>query len=140
MSHYIDCPNEPLYPFGYGLSYTSYAYSDLKLSASEMHPGEKIQVTIKVQNTGDRSGNEIVQLYLCDPCASVVRPVKELKGFSLLALEAGEKKEAVFTITEEDLMFWDNEECRRVEAGRFIVMAGPNSRDVMKAEFVYKVQ
>lgn len=140
VSHYIDCPNEPLYPFGYGLSYTSYTYSDLKLSAAEMHPGETIRVTAKVKNNGDRSGTEIVQLYLCDPCSSVVRPVKELKGFCLLTLEAGEEKEAVFTITEEELKFWDNEECRRVEPGRFIVMAGPNSRDLMKAEFVYRAR
>ena len=137
VSHYIDCPNEPLYPFGFGLSYTSYAYSDLRLSAKEMRPGETLQVSAKVKNTGERAGREIVQMYLCDPCGSVVRPVKQLRGFTSLELCPGEEKEAVFTVTEEDLMFWDNEECRRVEPGRFIVMVGPDSERLMKDEFVF---
>ncbi len=139
VSHYIDCPNEPLYPFGFGLSYTSYAYSDLKLSAKKVHPEETLRVSVKVKNTGERAGREIVQMYLCDPCGSVVRPVKQLRGYTSLELCPGEEKEAVFIITEEDLMFWDNEECRRVEPGRFIVMAGPDSERLMKDEFVYAV-
>lgn len=139
VSHYIDCPNEPLYPFGFGLSYTSYEYSDMHVSAKEMHPGETLKVSIKVKNTGERAGREIVQLYICDPCGSIVRPVKELRDFCILTLEPGEEKEAVFTVTEEALMFWDNEECRRVEEGRFIVMAGPDSERLRKEEFVYKL-
>lgn len=139
VSHYIDCSNEPLYPFGFGLSYTSYAYSDLKLSAAEMHPGEILQVSAKVKNTGKRSGREIVQMYLCDICGSVVRPVKQLRGFSILELCPGEEKEAVFTVTEEDLMFWDNDECRRAEPGRFIVMVGPDSKRLMKDEFTFSI-
>lgn len=138
VSHYIDCPNRPLYPFGFGLSYTDYAYSDLKLSAKEMHPGETLQLSAKVKNTGKRAGREIVQLYLCDCCGSVVRPVKQLRGFCRLELDPGEEKAACFTITEEDLMFWDNEECRRAEPGRFTVMVGPDSERLLTDEFVYK--
>lgn len=138
VSHYIDCPNQPLYPFGFGLSYTDYAYSDLKLSAKEMHPGETLQVSAKVKNTGKRAGKEIVQLYLCDCCGSVVRPVKQLRGFCKLKLNPGEEKTACFTITEEDLMFWDNEERRRLEPGRFTVMVGPDSERLLTDEFVYK--
>lgn len=137
VSHYLDCPNKPLYPFGYGLSYTDYAYRDLQLSAKEMHPKESIRVTVKVKNIGERSGREIVQLYLCDPCGSIVRPEKQLRGFRTLELMLGEEKEACFTLTQEDLMFWDNTECRRMEPGRFIVMVGPDSERLLKEEFVF---
>ncbi len=140
VSHYIDCQNKPLYPFGYGLSYTDYAYRDLKLSSEYMYPGGTIQASVKVKNTGERVGREIVQLYLCDPVGSVVRPVKELKAYRLLELQPGEEQECIFTISEEDLKFWDNEEKKVLEPGRFIVMAGPDSERLLKSEFVYKLK
>lgn len=138
VSHYIDCPNEPLYPFGYGLSYTSYEYSDLELSAKTMHPEEDITISVKVKNTGKRPGREIVQLYLCDCSASVVRPVKQLRGFCKVSLEPGQQKTVSFILTEEDLMFWDNEERRRAESGKFLVMAGPDSERLLSDEFRYE--
>lgn len=139
VSHYIDCPNKPLYPFGFGLSYTDYEYRDMRLSAKEMHPGDTLTVSVKVKNIGKRAGEEIVQLYLCDPVGSVVRPVKELKAYRILQLEPGEEKECLFTVTEEELKFWNNEEKRVAEPGRFLVMAGPDSERLMKDEFTYKL-
>ena len=93
-----------------------------------------------MKNTGERVGREIVQLYLCDPVGSVVRPVKELKAYRLLELQPGEEQECIFTISEEDLKFWDNEEKKVLEPGRFIVMAGPDSERLLKSEFVYKLK
>lgn len=139
VSHYTDCPNEPLYPFGFGLSYTSYEYSALKLSGSILRPSETLEVRVRVKNTGARAGTEIVQMYVWDTCGSIVRPVKQLRGFTSLKLHPGEEKEAVFTLTEEDLMFWDNEECRKAEPGRFIVMAGPDSQRLLEQEFYFSL-
>lgn len=139
VSHYIDCPNKPLYPFGFGLSYTDYEYRDMRLSAKDMHPGDTLTVSVKVKNIGKRAGEEIVQLYLCDPVGSVVRPVKELKAYRILQLEPGEEKECLFTVTEEELKFWNNEEKRVAEPGRFLVMVGPDSERLMKDEFTYKL-
>lgn len=139
VSHYIDCPNKPLYPFGFGLSYTDYEYGDMRLSAKEMYPGDTLTVSVKVKNIGKRAGEEIVQLYLCDPVGSIVRPVKELKAYRILKLEPGEEKECLFTITEEELKFWNNEEKRVAEPGRFLVMAGPDSERLIKDEFFYKL-
>ena len=140
VSHYIDCQNEPLYPFGYGLSYTEYAYSDLELSGKKMHPGEQITVSVQVKNTGKRPGREIVQLYLRDCSASVVRPIKQLRGYRKVQLDPGEQKKVSFTITEEDLMFWNNEEQKLAEPGRFLVMVGPDSERLLEDEFYYEMK
>lgn len=137
VSHYMDIPNRALYPFGYGLSYTQYEYRNLQLSAKTMHPGEKLEVSVRVKNIGKRAGTEIVQLYVCDPCASLVRPVQQLRGFSRVKLQPGEEKTVHFVLTEEDLGFWDNEENFCVEPGRFIVMVGTDSERVQKVEFLY---
>lgn len=137
VSHYVDIPNKAFYPFGYGLSYTTYAYSKLQLSDKIMHSKEKLQVSVQVKNTGHRAGTEIVQLYVCDPCASLVRPVQQLRGFCHVSLRPGEEKTVCFTLTEEDLGFWDNEETFCVEPGKFTVMVGTDSERVQKADFVY---
>lgn len=140
VSHYIDCPNKPLYPFGYGLSYTDYEYYDMYISSKEMFPGETITVSVKVKNIGERIGKEIIQLYLCDLAGSIVRPIKELKGYCILELKPGEEKECLFTVTEEELKFWNNEEEKVIEPGRFLVMVGPDSERLMKKEFVYNIK
>ena len=128
LSRYSDIPNQPLYPFGYGLSYTEFAYSDIKLDKEEISMGEPLKVSVNVKNTGDRPGVETVQLYVRDKWGSVARPVKELKGFIKLALEPGESREAVFTLTSEDLKFYTRSMEYQAEPGEFIVWAGGDSR------------
>ncbi|SFF41756.1 beta-glucosidase [Paenibacillus algorifonticola] len=135
ISKYIDGPNEPLYPFGYGLSYTTFAYSELALSRAELRTGDTLEVAITVTNTGSRAGEEIVQLYIQDVHGSVVRPVKELKGFQKLLLEAGESRKAVFTLSEEHLKFTTASMRHEVEAGQFKVYVGGSSRETLTAEF-----
>lgn len=128
LSRYSDIPNQPLYPFGYGLSYTEFAYSDIKLDKEEISMGEPLKVSVNVKNTGDRPGVETVQLYVRDKWGSVARPVKELKGFIKLVLEPGESREAVFTLTSEDLKFYTRSMEYQAEPGEFIVWAGGDSR------------
>jgi mannan endo-1,4-beta-mannosidase len=118
-----------LYPFGYGLSYTTYEYSDLKLSSGEIAPDGTVTATVKVRNTGSRDGVEIVQLYIRDLYSSVTRPVKELKDFARVSLKAGEEQEVSFTITPDKLSFLDKKMRPVVEPGEFIVMVGPSSED-----------
>lgn len=143
-SHYRyklqDIPNEPLYPFGFGLSYTTYEYSDLQLSKSEIAPNENIDVSVTVKNTGAREGVEIAQLYIRDCISFVTRPVKELKGFQRVALKAGESKRISFTLTPEHLRYYNLEMERVVEPGTFKVMVGGSSRDkdLLTAEFEVK--
>lgn len=140
-SKYTDIPNEPLFPFGYGGSYTDFAYSDLKLSESSMRMGEEIEASVKVQNTGNRAGKETVQLYIQDKVGSVARPVKELKGFQKIYLEPGEEQNIKFVITEEMLKFYTaSEECEipqayAAEPGEFVVYIGGNSKDCIESEF-----
>lgn len=122
-------PSTPLYPFGYGLSYTDYEYSDLELSSSEMAPDGSLKVSVKVTNVGEMAGEEIVQLYLRDRFSQVTRPVKELKDFTRVSLEPGECKTVEFTITPDKLMFLDKKMKPVVEAGEFIVMVGSSSAD-----------
>lgn len=126
---YVVKPSTPLWPFGHGLSYTTYAYNDLRLSASEIASNGTVDVRVKVTNTGQRDGVEIVQLYIRDKFSSVTRPVKELKDFARVPLKAGESKEVVFTITPDKLGFYDKKMNWIVEPGEFIVMAGPSSAD-----------
>lgn len=134
-SNYIDIPNEPLYPFGFGLSYTSFEIGSPHLDKVILHSGEKLQVQLTIKNTGDYAGEEVVQLYIQNLAASIVRPVKELKAFNKVFLKKGESKRITFTITEEDLKFYDNEMNSKVEAGFFKVFVGNNSRDVQETSF-----
>lgn len=134
-SNYLDVSNEPLYPFGYGLSYTSFSYSDIRLSANQFKPGGHIEATITVTNTGKVDGIEVVQLYTRDMVGSIARPVKELKGFQRIALKAGESKQVTFTITENDLKFFNNELKYAAEPGAFRLFIGGNSRDVKETGF-----
>ncbi len=119
----------PLYPFGYGLSYTTYEYSELTLSTDEIAPDGTVTATVRVRNTGRRDGVEIVQLYIRDLYSSVTRPVKELKDFARVALKAGEEREVNFTITPDKLRFLDKDLKPVVEPGEFVVMVGPSSED-----------
>ncbi len=117
-SNYIDVPNTPLYPFGHGLSYTTFSYSDLKLSATTIGFSDVLTASVTVSNTGDYDGHEVVQLYIHDKVGSITRPVKELKGFKKIFLKAGEYKTVSFEITAENLKFY-NHEAFTVEPGTF---------------------
>ncbi|MBK7558622.1 MAG: beta-glucosidase BglX [Chitinophagaceae bacterium] len=134
-SHYTDESNKPLYPFGFGLSYTSFAYSDLRINSS--NPA-KITVTVTVKNTGSLEGTEVSQLYIRDKIASVVRPVKELKGFSRFSLKAGESKSIEFVLTAAELGFYDNNGNFITEPGDFDIMVGTNSEEGLKGSFTLK--
>ena len=134
-SHYSDVEKTPLYPFGHGLSYTSFAYKNLKLEKNSIKKGESIQLSVEVTNTGNLDGKEVVQLYINDPVASVVRPVKELKGFELVTLKKGETKTIQFTLTEKELGFYDNQGEFLVESGLFNVMVGWNSNEGLTSKF-----
>jgi beta-glucosidase len=134
-SKYIDLPWTPLYPFGYGLSYTTFKISNLQLSAPRINPNGTVTVSVEVENTGRRTGNEVVQLYIRDPVATMSRPVKELKGFQRVSLRRGEKRRVEFTLGQEHLGFWNREMRYVVEPGEFRVMVGSNSADVIEAKF-----
>ncbi len=133
-------PSTPLWHFGHGLSYTTYEYTDLKLSAKDIKNGDNIETSVKVTNTGDRGGVEIVQLYLRDKFSSVTRPVKELKDFARLSLEPGESKVATFTITPDKLAFYDKNMKWGVEPGEFIVMVGGSSADESLLKSTFEVR
>ncbi|MDR6786406.1 beta-glucosidase BglX [Pedobacter africanus] len=134
-SNYLDVSNDPLYPFGYGLSYTTFTYSNLKLSKNSFKPGESIMASVEVKNTGTVAGKEVVQLYIRDLEGSSTRPVKELKGFQKISLNAGESKTISFKITEEDLKFYNTALKFVAEPGEFNVFIGGNSRDVLTEKF-----
>ena len=135
-SRYRDIPNEPLYPFGYGLSYTSYDYSEVKLSSPTIKKSATLKVTVNVKNTGSMDGEETVQLYIRDYAASIVRPVKELKALKKIMIKAGETKEVIFMLTKEDLSFYDANGNSIIESGKFSVFVGPNSKDTKMADFI----
>jgi len=137
-SKYLDIPNDPLYPFGYGLSYTTFNYSDIKLSSNELQGEESLTATVTVTNTGKYAGEEVVQLYLKDSVATISRPVKELKNFQKIMLQPGEKKDVQLTVTTEDLKFYTNDLQYIWEPGYFIVYIGTNSRDVKRAVVTWK--
>lgn len=126
-SSYLDIPNSPLYPFGYGLSYTNFEYSDLTLSADTMKSGDTLVASAKIKNTGSYKAKEIVQLYIRDVKGSCVRPVKELKGFEKIELDAGEEKTVSFEINEEMLKYWNKNLEFVAEKGEFEVFIGKNS-------------
>lgn len=134
QSNYLDVRNDPLYPFGYGLSYTTFSYSDLQLSATEMSPTGSVEASVTVTNTGNVDATEIVQLYIRDLVASVSRPVKELKGFERITLKAGESRKVTFAITPEMLKFYNYDLKYVLEPGDFSIMVGPNSRDLKTAK------
>ena len=134
-SNYLDVSNEPLYPFGYGLSYTTFTYGDIKLSASDFKAGESITAKVTVTNTGKYEGKEVVQLYTRDMVGSITRPVKELKGFQKISLKPGESKEVTFTISADDLKFFNADLQYVAEPGDFKLFIGSNSRDVKAADF-----
>lgn len=135
-SNYLDVSNDPLYPFGFGLSYTSFSYSGVTLNAASLKPGGSITASVTVTNTGDREGKETVQLYTRDMVGSISRPVKELKGFQKISLKPGESKEVKFTITANDLKFYNADLKYVAEPGEFKVFIGPNSRDVKESHFI----
>lgn len=137
-SSYLDVDNEPLYPFGYGLSYTTFQYSDIALSASAMGQDGSITAAVTVTNTGKRDGAEVVQLYIRDLVGSITRPVKELKGFEKIFLKAGESKTVTFKITPELLRFYDYDLKQVAEPGDFDVMIGGDSRNVRSARLTLK--
>ncbi len=126
-SSYLDIPNSPLYPFGYGLSYTTFEYSDLKLSGNTMKSGETLVASAKIKNTGKYKAKEAVQFYIRDVKGSCVRPVKELKGFEKIELDPGEEKTVSFEITEEMLKYWTREMKFEAEKGEFHVFIGKDS-------------
>ncbi|UOQ74138.1 beta-glucosidase BglX [Hymenobacter cellulosilyticus] len=134
-SRYLDISNEPLYPFGYGLSYTTFSYSKPELSASTMSLGGTLDVKVTVKNTGNYDGEEVAQLYLRDVAGSVSRPVRELKGFQKVMLKKGESRTLTFHLTTDDLKFYNNDLQWVAEPGAFQVFVGPNSRDTQDASF-----
>lgn len=130
QSNYLDVRNDPLYPFGYGLSYTTFKYSEPRLSADRMAVDGSVKVSVDVTNTGERDADEVVQLYIRDLVAKISRPVKELKGFSRVHIKAGETRTVEFTIVPDMLKYYDSELNYGLDAGEFTVMTGPDSRRV----------
>lgn len=135
QSNYLDCRNDGLYPFGYGLSYTTFEYGEMTLSAETMPRGGTLEVRVPVTNTGAYDATEIVQLYIHDRYADIARPVKELKGFQRVFLKKGESREVIFTLTDEALKYYNSELEYGYDPGEFEVMVGPNSRDVQTKTF-----
>ncbi|HET6668626.1 MAG TPA: glycoside hydrolase family 3 N-terminal domain-containing protein [Pyrinomonadaceae bacterium] len=133
-SKYLDVPWTPLFPFGYGLSYTQFKFTNLQLGAPRIRPDGSLTVTVELENTGQRTGDEVVQLYIHDVAASVTRPVKELKGFQRITLQPGEKKRVEFKLTARELGFYNRAMRFMVEPGEFRVMVGPNSEELLDAK------
>ena len=134
-SNYLDVDNEPLYPFGFGLSYTDFSYGDIKLDKERFAAGDSLMVSVLLKNTGKVQGAETVQLYIRDKVGSITRPVKELKAFRKVWLKPGEEREVRFTLSEEDLKFYNAELKHVAEPGEFDLFIGGNSRDLKKATF-----
>ncbi|HEY9341056.1 MAG TPA: glycoside hydrolase family 3 C-terminal domain-containing protein, partial [Hanamia sp.] len=134
-SNYLDVSNDPVYPFGYGLSYTTFNYSDIKISNTSLKASQTLTASVTVTNTGDREGEEVVQMYIRDLVGSVTRPVKELKGFQKINLKAGESKTVSFKIGINDLKFYNYDLKYVAEPGDFKLFIGGNSHDVKEANF-----
>jgi beta-glucosidase len=135
-SKFLDVPNTPLYPFGFGLSYTKYSYSNIRASSRTISKNQEIRIVVDVENSGKRIGDEVVQLYIQDEVASVTRPVRELKGFERVTLKPGEKQSVEFILTPEHLSFYNLEMKKVVEPGAFNVFVGGNSVDCLETRFV----
>ncbi|MFY0760153.1 beta-glucosidase BglX [Metabacillus dongyingensis] len=135
VSKYLDIPNEPLLPFGFGLSYTKFAYSGAGLSADEITQNETLQVSVKVTNTGEAAGEETVQLYVQDIACEVIRPLKELKDFRKIHLQPGETKEVTFKLSEAKLRYHHSDLTYKSDPGKFRIYIGPNSADVIALPF-----
>lgn len=135
VSKYLDIPNKPLLPFGFGLSYTNFTYTNLRLSSDKMSADKPVQVTLTITNTGDYSGEEIVQLYIRDLSGEVVRPVKELKDFQRVTLNSKETKDIQFQITEEQLRYYHSDMSFTSDAGLFELYVGSSSEDVLSGRF-----
>ena len=136
-SHYIDEKNTPLYPFGYGLSYSKFEYSDIQLSKSSFTKNEKIEVSVYIKNTGKVTGKEVVQLYIRDLIGSITRPVKELKGFEMIELQPNETKKVVFTIDEKTIEYYTASRKWEAESGDFKVFIGGSSVTKLERDFQY---
>ena len=137
-SHYTDVEKTPQFPFGFGLSYTTFEYKNLKLNKTAFAKGEVVKVSVDVTNSGNYDGKEVVQLYIHDVVASLARPVKELKGFELIELKKGETKTVTLTLTDQELGFFDNEGNYLVEAGTFKIMVGGSSDKGLESSFELK--
>lgn len=137
-SNYFEIPNEPLYPFGYGLSYTTFDYSPVTIDTDTMYASGTVNASVTVTNTGSRAGDEIVQFYIRDIAGSIARPVKELKHFDRISLRPGESRTVTFPITIEDLKFYNYDLEHVAEPGDFEVMAGPDSRNTTSARFTLR--
>ena len=137
-TNYLDVPNDPLFPFGYGLSYTTFEYSPLTLSGNSMTTGGNITASVTVTNTGSCEGTEVVQLYIRDMVGSIARPVQELKGFERICLKPGESRTVNFTINADLLKFYNSNLDYVCEPGEFEVMVGTNSRDVQRKSFTLR--
>ncbi len=137
-SNYLDAPNTPLLPFGYGLSYTTFEYSDLRLSKKEIGRGESISATVTVKNTGDHTGEEVVQLYLRDMVRSITPPKRQLKGFQKIKLKKGERKEVTITLTPDDLKFYDAQLEFVSEPGEFKIFVGTDSNADLSESFILR--
>ena len=138
QSNYLDVRNDPLFPFGYGLSYTTFSYTDVQLSASQMGLNGEVTATVTVTNTGQRAADEVVQLYIRDPQCSVSRPVKELKGYRRIHLEPGQSQQVSFPVSRQQLAYLDAEGRELMEPGLFHIMVGPDSKHVSKAELMVR--
>jgi beta-glucosidase len=134
-SKYIDVENSSLYPFGHGLSYTTFDYSNLQLSADSIAAGDTLTVTVDLQNSGERTGEEVVQLYVRDMYASITQPVKELRDFQKIELEPGGTQSVSFAVTKEDLSFYNQELQKVTEPGEFRIFVGTNANETLQESF-----
>ncbi|MBC8172545.1 MAG: fibronectin type III-like domain-contianing protein, partial [Chitinophagales bacterium] len=134
-SKYLDVPNTPLYPFGYGLSYTTFEYADLTINKKQFNFLDTILISVTIKNTGKKDGEEIAQLYIHDLVGSVTRPVKELKGFQKIFLKAGESKTITFSLQADDLAFYNAGLQHTTEPGMFDVFAGGSSVSNLRSSF-----
>ena len=135
-SFYLDAGFEPLYPFGYGLSYSKFTYNNVKLSGTKLKTTDVLTVSFDLTNAGKYDATEVAQLYVQDKFGSVARPVKELKRFDRIALKAGETKTVTFSLPVEELAFWNIDMQHVVEAGDFNLWVGPNSQEGIESSFV----
>lgn len=134
-SFYLDAGNSPLFPFGYGLSYTTFDYSGLQLSARQLKASDVLTVSFTLKNTGKYDGTEVVQLYVQDKVGSVTRPVKELKAFQRISLPAGQSAQVTFNLPISELAFWGYDMTYQVEPGTFKLWVGTNSDEGLSADF-----